>query len=81
MQRFNKFLMELYKITYNTNTQQTVNSNFPVLESLTYYCICNHAPVFGHSKHCPDEANDTADNSKQHCSKDNKPLPISPPSQ
>ena len=25
----------------------------------------------GHSKHCPDEANDTADNSKQHCSKDN----------
>ena len=42
------------------------------------FCTCkkvllnNHIPVLGHSKHCPDEAYDTEDNSKQHCSKDIK---------
>ena len=25
-----------------------------------------HVPDFGHSTHCPGEANDTPDNSKQH---------------
>ena len=52
-----------------------MNSNFYVLESLfTLYMhnIQKYIPVAGHSKHCPDEANDTPDNSKQHCSKDNK---------
>ena len=38
-------------------------------------------PVTGHTIHCPDEANDTADNSKQHWSKDNKLSPIGSPSQ
>ena len=37
-------------------------------------------PVLGHNEHCPDEANDTPDNSKQHCSKDIKSsLTDSPP--
>ena len=38
-------------------------------------------PVTGHAWHCPDEANDTPDNSKQHCSKDKKWSPIDSPSQ
>ena len=39
-----------------------------------------HVPDFGHSTHCPDEANDTPGNSKQHCSYDNKSsLTESPP--
>ena len=31
-----------------------------------------YIPVFGQSKHWPDKANDTPDDSKQHCSKDIK---------
>ena len=36
-------------------------------------CMCNYLylsqlPVLGHNKHCPDETNDIADSSKQHCS-------------
>ena len=49
---------------------------------ITYMHISNyiHVPDFGHSKHCPDEANDTPDNSKQHWSYDNKSsLTDSPP--
>ena len=42
--------------------------------------VLGHIPDFGHSKHCPGEANDTPDNSKQHCSKDNElSLTDSPP--
>ena len=40
----------------------------------------NKLPVSGHSRHCPGEANDAPDNSKQHCSKDSKlSLTDSPP--
>ena len=54
----------------------------PYLVSTTcVVCVLNYIPVFGHSKHCPGEANDTADNSKQHCSKDNKPSLTGSPSQ
>ena len=40
-----------------------------------------HVPVIGHNKHWPWEANDTPDDSKQHCSKDNKASVTDSPSQ
>ena len=43
--------------------------------------LITYIPIIGHSKHCPDEANDTADNSKQHCSKDTKSSLTDSPSQ
>ena len=32
------------------------------------YVLCTYVPDFGHCTHCPGEANDAPDNSKQHCS-------------
>ena len=40
-----------------------------------------YIPVIGQNKHCPGEANDTPDDSKQHCSKDKKSSLIDLPSQ
>ena len=56
-------------------------SNVHVIKSLFVYAQYKYIPVFGQSKHCPGEAYDTADNSKQHCSKDIKLLPNDSPSQ
>ena len=43
--------------------------------------VRTYVPVIGHNKHCPSEANDTPNNSKQHCSKDNKSSVTDFPSQ
>lgn len=45
------------------------------------YVQCMYVPAFGQFQHCPGEANDTPDNSKQHCSKDNRLLATDSPSQ
>ena len=45
-------------------------------------CIHIYVPVFGQTKHCSVKANDTPDNSMQHCLKDNElSLLVGSPSQ
>ena len=46
-----------------------------------FYAQYKYIPDFGHSKHCPDEAYETDNDSKQHCSKDIKSSVNDPPSQ
>ena len=53
----------------------------PLLYHVHTITLNDYIPAFGQFQHCPGEANDTPDNSKQHCSKDNRLLVTDSPSQ